>query len=352
MIKLNLFAAEIFVFTPKGDIKTLPQGATALDFAYELHTNIGNQCIGAKVNHKLVPLSHKMNSGDQVEILTSRSQSPQPEWLNFVTTAKARTKIEIALRKKRREEIKKGEDIIAEFLKKSGVAGDISVLDKITSYFDFEKKEDLYYAVASHWVELPDSVRKLLKGKSDNVILHYMKQAYKVALRKQEDAKEKLPEILATHDEIDLKKTYVLRETGNKRNYAVAECCHPIPGDDVMGFINDDKQIIVHKRSCPIAIKLQTSFGKRIISCEWASSPTLFFPVTMEIRGIDSMGILNQISQAITNFSVNIRKIALETKDGLFEGVVEISVPDVENVQRLSNILLKLKGVKNVKRVN
>jgi GTP pyrophosphokinase len=352
MIKLNLFAAEIFVFTPKGDIKTLPQGATALDFAYELHTNIGNQCIGAKVNHKLVPLSHKMNSGDQVEILTSRSQSPQPEWLNFITTAKARTKIEVALRKKRREKIKKGEDIIAEFLKKSGVDEDISVLDKVTSYFGCEKREDLYYAVASHLVELPDSAKKLLKGKSDNVILHYMKQAYKVALRKQEDAKEKLPEILETPDEIDLKKTYILRETGSKRNYAVAECCHPIPGDDVMGFINDDKRIIVHKRSCPIAIKLQTSFGKRIISCEWASSPTLSFPVTLEIRGIDSMGILNQISQAITNFSVNIRKIALETKDGLFEGMVEILVHDVEDVQRLSNILLKLKSVKNVKRVD
>ncbi|MDR2628246.1 MAG: RelA/SpoT family protein [Dysgonamonadaceae bacterium] len=352
MIKLNLFAAEIFVFTPKGDIKTLPQGATALDFAYELHTNIGNQCIGAKVNHKLVPLSHKMNSGDQVEILTSRSQSPKPEWLNFVTTAKARTKIEVALRKQRREDIKKGEEIIDEFLKNSDIVHDISILDKITAYFDFEKREELYHAVATHLVELPDNAKKLLKGKkSAGVFLRYMKQAYNVALRKQEEHKEVLPEIVENPDEIDIKKTYILRGTGTTRNYAVAECCHPIPGDDVMGFLNDDKRMIVHKRSCPIAIKLQSSFGKRIISCEWASSPALSFPATIEIRGIDSMGILNQITQAITNCSVNVRKISLESKDGLFEGKIEIFVHDAEDVQRLSNIILKLKGVKTVNRV-
>jgi GTP pyrophosphokinase len=350
MIKLNLFAAEIFVFTPKGDIKTMPQGATALDFAYELHTNIGNQCIGAKVNHKLVPLSHKMNSGDQIEILTSRSQSPQPDWLNFVTTAKARTKIEIALRKKRREEVRRGEEIVADFLKRSDVTPDVSVLDKIISYFDFEKKEDLYYAVASRLVELPDSAKKLLKGKPGNVILRYMRQAYNVALRKQEEEKRALPDVFETQEEIDPKKTYVLRGTGTMRNYTVAECCRPIPGDDVMGFINDDRRIVVHRRSCPIAIKLQTSFGKRIISCEWASSPVMSFPATIEIRGIDSLGILNRITQAITDFSVNIRRVALESKDGCFEGSIEISVHDVEDVQRLSNTLLKLKGVKNVKR--
>jgi GTP pyrophosphokinase len=353
MIKLNLFAAEIFVFTPKGDIKTLPQGATALDFAYELHTSIGNQCIGAKVNHKLVPLSHKMNSGDQVEILTSRSQSPLPEWLNFVSTAKARTKIEVVLRKKRREDVKKGEKIIIELLKNSDVTPDTSVLDRITAYYDFEKREELYLAVAAHLVELPDNAKKLLKGKksTDNVFVRYMKQAYNVALRKQEDHRETLPEIVEIPDEIDTKKTYILRGTGITRNYTVAECCHPIPGDNVMGFINDDRRIIVHKRSCPIAIKLQSSFGKRIISCEWAGSRTLSFPATIEIQGIDSMGILNQITQAITNFSVNIRKISLESKDGFFEGEVEISVHDAEDVLRLSSIILKLKGVKNVYRV-
>ncbi len=349
-VKLNLFASEIFVFTPKGDIKTLPQGATALDFAYELHTNVGNQCIGAKVNHKLVPLSHKLNSGDQVEILTSRSQSPHPEWMNFVTTAKARTKIEVALRKKRKEDIRKGEEIAEDFLKRSDMPSDHSVLDRLTAYFGFEGREDLFHAIGTEQIVLPETAKKLLKEKSENVLFRYVKQAYK-AVKKQEDSKKEFSDISTITDEIDKKKTYVLRDTGTIRNYTVAECCHPIPGDDVMGFINDDKRIIIHKRSCPIALKLQSSFGERILSCEWASSRTLSFPATLEIRGIDAMGILHQVTQIFTAFSLNIRKISLETKDGLFEGILEVYVHDVDDVNRLCGMILNVKGVKEVRRI-
>ncbi len=347
-VKLNLFASEIFVFTPKGEIKTLPQGATALDFAYELHTNIGNQCIGAKVNHKLVPLSHKLNSGDQVEVLTSRSQSPHSEWLSFVTTAKARTKIEISLRKRRKEDVKRGEGMVSALLERSGLPSDSSTLDKLTAAFGLDRKDDLFHAVATSQIVLPDNAKKLLKEKSDNVLFRYMKQAYK-AVTKPEDRKE-LAEIPDIPDEIDKKKTYVLREKETHKNYTVAECCRPIPGDDVMGFINDDKRIIVHKRSCPIALKLQSSFGERILSCEWASSRTLSFPATIEVRGLDSMGILNQITQIITEFQVNIRKIFIESKDGFFEGHMEIYVHDVEDVLQLCNKILKIKGVKDVRR--
>ncbi len=348
-VKLNLFASEIFVFTPKGEIKTLPQGATALDFAYELHTNIGNQCIGAKVNHKLVPLSHKLKSGDQVEILASRSQSPQSEWLNFVTTAKARTKIEVSLRKKRKEDIKKGEEIVTDFLKKSEMPLDTRILDKLAFFYGLDRKEDLYHAVATNHIILPDNAKKLLKEKSDNLLVRYMKQAYNAVTKT--DEKKDLAEIPDIPEEIDKKKTYVLREQETKKNYTIAECCNPIPGDDVMGFINDDKRIIVHKRSCPIALKLQSSFGERILSCEWAGSRTLSFPATIEIKGLDSFGILNQITQTITGFSVNVRKISLESKDGIFEGRIEISVHDVDDVLQICNNLLKIKGIKDVRRI-
>ena len=348
-VKLNLFASEIFVFTPKGDIKTLPQGATALDFAYELHSDIGNQCIGAKVNHKLVPLSHKLNSGDQVEILTSRSQMPLAEWMSFVTTAKARTKIEFALRKRRKEAIKTGETIVVNFIEKSGLEIDNDVLDKLVAYFGVEKRDEFFIAVSKKQITLPENVKKLLKEKSENALFRYVRQAYN-AVVKQDDSKKALVEIPDSIEDIDRKKTYVLREKGELKNYTVADCCSPIPGDDVMGFINDDKRIIIHKRSCPIAVKLQSSFGSRILSCEWASSRTLSFPATIEFKGLDAMGMLNQIAQTITDFSVNIRQLSIESKDGFFEGRTEIYVHDVDDVLHLCNKISKIKGVKSVRR--
>ena len=349
-VKLNLFASEIFLFTPKGDLKTLPQGATALDFAYELHSGLGDQCIGAKVNHKLVPLSHKLNSGDQIEILTSRSQTPQPEWLNFVSTAKARTKIEFTLRKKYKEGVKKGEVMVNDFIKKSGLEIDNSILDKLAVHFGVDKRDEFYYLVSTNRIILPENIKKLLKEKlSDNMLFRYVKQAYNV-VKRQDDSKKELEEILDAPEKIDKKKTYVLRENGSQKNYTVSECCAPIPGDDVMGFINDDKRILIHKRSCPIALKLQSSFGERILSCEWASSRTLSFPATIEVKGLDSLGMLNQIAQTITEFSVNIRKLSIESKDGFFEGRIEIYVHDVEDVLQLCNKILKIKGVKDVRR--
>ena len=188
-IKLNLFTSEIFVFTPKGDIKTLPQGATALDFAYALHTNIGNKCIGAKVNHRLVPLSHPLASGDQVEILTSRSQEPQPEWLNFVTTAKARAKIDAVLKRARKDAAKLGEEKVIAAFKRSDMEASTSNLDKLCIYFGFSKREEFYYAVEKGDVVLPENIKKLLKEKTDNVLFKYVKQALGVGSKKQEEEK-------------------------------------------------------------------------------------------------------------------------------------------------------------------
>ncbi len=360
-IKLNLFANEIFVFTPKGDIKTLPQNATALDFAYELHSNIGNHCIGAKVNHKLVPLSHRLSSGDQIEILTSRSQSPKEEWLSFVSTAKSKTKIEAALRKYRREQIKVGEKMLQSFFDAGQVELTSSLLDKMKNSYGFAKKEDLYYALAEDQLSLPDNPKKILKEKSGNVFFRYMRQAFNAVTNAKPSDDKKMPEhqeaqptiATWTPDKIDRKKTYILREESFKKNYVVADCCKPIPGDDVFGFLNDDGRLLVHKRSCTMANKLQSNFGERIISCEWASHVTFSFPATLELKGIDQVGILNQIIKVITEESeVNIRNINISAKDGFFEGLVGISVHDVDDITQLCNLLQKIKGVKYVSRVD
>ena len=240
-IKLNLFTSEIFVFTPKGDIKTLPQGATALDFAYALHSDIGNKCIGAKVNHRLVPLSHPLSSGDQVEVLTSRSQEPQPEWLNFVTTAKARAKIDAVLKRVRKEVAKYGEIKVLDAFKRSELEASTSNLDKLGMYFGFSKREEFFYAVEKGDVVLPENLKKLLKEKTDNVLFKYVKQALGVASKKvkqpeEEEAKKEKPKY-------DKKKPYLLKEEAFERNYVIAECCKPIPGDDSLGFINDDGNV-------------------------------------------------------------------------------------------------------------
>ncbi|MDR1611034.1 MAG: RelA/SpoT family protein, partial [Candidatus Symbiothrix sp.] len=265
-IKMNLYASEIFVFTPKGEIKTLPQGATALDFAYEIHTNVGDRCIGAKVNHQLVPLSHKLNSGDQIEILTSRSQSPQQEWLNFVTTAKAKTKIESSLKKRKKVKVKDGEQILEETFKKIGIDCSIQMLDKMLSYYGYPKKEDLYFAVAEKQVELsPENLKKVLKEKSSNYFMKFVKHAFNVGSSSKENAENKNTEISTTETgKIDRKKTYILEEEGFQKNYIAATCCNPIPGDDVLGFIREDERLEIHKRACPVALTLKTRFGDRI----------------------------------------------------------------------------------------
>ena len=349
-IKLNLFTSEIFVFTPKGDIKTLPQGATALDFAYALHSDIGNKCIGAKVNHRLVPLSHPLSSGDQVEVLTSRSQEPQPEWLNFVTTAKARAKIDAVLKRVRKEVAKYGEIKVLDAFKRSELEASTSNLDKLGMYFGFSKREEFFYAVEKGDVVLPENLKKLLKEKTDNVLFKYVKQALGVASKKvkqpeEEEAKKEKPKY-------DKKKPYLLKEEAFERNYVIAECCKPIPGDDSLGFINDDGNVVVHKRSCPIAMRLKSSFGERILNTVWSSRMNASFEATLEVKGIDSIGVLNTITKRISeDFNVNIMRLLIEAKDGVFEGKIKMKVHDVEDIQKMCVTLSKIQNIKSVGRV-
>ena len=351
-IKLNLFSSEIFVFTPKGDIKTLPQGATALDFAYALHSDVGSKCIGAKVNHRLVPLSHPLTSGDQVEVLTSRSQTPQPEWLGFVTTAKARARIDAFLKKVRKEVAKEGEVKVAEILKRNGLEVNSSNLDKLIMYYGFSKRDEFYYAIEKEEVILPENLRKLLKDKSDNQIFKYVKQMFRLTSK---DSSEKKKEGEKKHAKekvkYDKKKPYILKEEAFERNYVIADCCKPIPGDESLGFINDDGNVVVHKRACPIAMRLKSSFGERILNTEWSIHHSSF-EATLEIKGFDSMGVLNTIIHTISDdFNVYITRLLIEAKDGVFEGRVRLKVHDVEDLQRLCVVLAKNKKIQSVTRV-
>ncbi|MEG1585379.1 MAG: RelA/SpoT family protein [Bacteroidales bacterium] len=348
-IKLNLFASEIFVFTPKGDLKTLPKDATALDFAFSLHTNIGLQAIAAKVNHKLVPLSQPLQSGDQVEILTSRNQVPSQECISYVNTAKAKTKLIAFLRKERRNNILQGENRLKEFFDKNELELTGKNIDRLLEHFCLNKKEDLFLKIAAGEIEADDSLKKLLKEKTENKLLRY----WKMSFGKKEEAKPTEEPAAASANKINRKETYILREINGKKNYTIAACCKPIPGDDVLGYINDNETVVVHKRSCPLATKLKSSFGPRIISAQWADHTQQSFSATILIKGIDSVGVLNQITRVISeNLSVNIRKLNIDSSDGIFEGRLTLLVHDVSEVEALCSSLKQIKQVKTANRIN
>lgn len=349
-IKLNLFSQEIFVFTPKGEIRTLAQGATALDFAYDLHSDIGDHCIGAKVNHKLVPLSEKLNSGDQVEILTSKSQAPKPEWLGVVTTAKARTKIEYALRKLRREVVKKGEEVLERILSEGDVEITPAILDRMLDYYQKANKEELYYAIGNEEIALPQKIEKLLtlkKQNPDNVLLKYMKQAFHAVKKSDKEKAEKAP---VEYEKINPKKTYILEEDSFNKNFIMPPCCNPIPGDKVFGFLKDDNEVEVHGIHCPVGLKLKASHGDKIINLEWGSYTQFPFVTTITVAGIDRMGMLNDITKVITAGSLNIKGMSIESNDGIFDGRITVYVHDVNDLQTLCARIAKIKGVKTVNR--
>ena len=345
-IKLNLFASEIFVFTPKGELKTMPQNSTALDFAFSLHTDIGSHCIGAKVNHKLVPLSHKLQSGDQVEILTSKSQRVQPQWEVFATTARARAKIAAILRKERKANQKIGEEILSEFLKKEEVRPEEAVIEKLRKLHNAKNEEELLAAIGSKAIVLGEADKNELKEKQTSNWKKYLTFSFGNNKEKQE---EKEPQ---EKEKINPKQVLKLTEDSLQKKYIMDECCHPIPGDDVLGYVDENDRIIIHKRQCPVAAKLKSSYGNRILATEWDTHKELSFLVYIYIKGIDSMGLLNEVTQVISRqLNVNIRKLTIETEDGIFEGKIQLWVHDVDDVKTICNNLKKIQNIKQVSRV-
>ena len=345
-IKLNLFASEIFVFTPKGELKTMPQNSTALDFAFSLHTDIGSHCIGAKVNHKLVPLSHKLQSVDQVEILTSKSQRVQPQWEVFATTARARAKIAAILRKERKANQKIGEEILSEFLKKEEVRPEEAVIEKLRKLHNAKNEEELLAAIGSKAIVLGEADKNELKEKQTSNWKKYLTFSFGNSKEKQEEKESQEKE------KINPKEVLKLTEESLQKKYIMAECCHPIPGDDVLGYVDENDRIIIHKRQCPVAAKLKSSYGNRILATEWDTHKELSFLVYIYIKGIDNMGLLNEVTQVISRqLNVNIRKLTIETEDGIFEGKIQLWVHDVDDVKTICNNLKKIQNIKQVSRV-
>ncbi len=348
-IKLNLFASEIFIFTPKGEIKTMPQNCTALDFAFSIHTFLGSHCIGAKVNHKLVPLSHKLQSGDQVEILTSKSQRVQPSWINFATTAKAKAKILAILKREQRSMQQQGEDKLHDFFQAEGIEFNDENIHKLCTLHEVKSPEELYTSIGFKTITLGEADLNELRAKKTTGNDWKKFIPFSFGSTKSDKAKpvEKVPA-----QKIDSKKILKLTPEAIQKNFIIAECCKPIPGDDVLGYRDEKDRIIIHKRQCPIAAKLKTSFGNRILAAQWETGKALDFPVNLYIQGIDAMGILHQVADIVTEqLNVNIRKIFIETTDGLFEGHIQLYVHDVDDVKTIIANLRKIDEMKVVTRV-
>ena len=352
-IKLNLFASEIFVFTPKGEIKTLPAGCTALDFAFQIHTFLGSHCIGAKVNHKLVPLSHKLNSGDQVEILTSKAQHVQPSWINFVSTAKAKAKIQAILRRDDRETQKAGEELLKAWLKRNSMELTSTVLDKLCEFHNVQKHEELFQALGEKTIILGEYDLDVLLGKNKKESTssgwrRYVPFLHEKNTEKQK-AKDTAPKELFTVDKGFNKKKSIIISERNINNYIFPDCCHPIPGDDILGYIDNNNHIEIHKRACPVASRLKSSYGNRILDAKWDMHKRLFFDATIEIKGIDRKGMLHDLADVISDkMDVNIHKITIQSNEGIFDGTIEIRVHDREEVRQIMDNLKAIDDLKEV----
>ncbi|HZJ73159.1 MAG TPA: bifunctional (p)ppGpp synthetase/guanosine-3',5'-bis(diphosphate) 3'-pyrophosphohydrolase [Perlabentimonas sp.] len=351
--KLNLFASEIMVFTPKGETKTLPNGSTALDLAYDIHTEIGNKAIGAKVNHKLVPLSHVLSSGDQVEILTSSNQKPSRESLKFVKTAKAQSAIKSAFKAETKNRIEKGRKLIESKLADLGIKPSSRVFKKILPAYDVVSKDELYSKVGSGLISL-GNLKRILKRNTKSKLVRYWELQFSKSASKKRASKPDGDETTQKTPKLDTNKPYLLREIGDddSTSYEVAECCNPIPGDEVVGYVTDDENVIVHKVNCAEAIRLMSRHGDRIVSAKWTTHKVLSFLARIEIRGMDRTGLLSELVRTISDeLRVNIRKLDIESHDGIFNSSIDLYVHSASNLNTLIGNVMKIKGIDSVKRI-
>lgn len=343
--KMNLFASEIMVFTPKGFLVSLPKGASALDFAYEIHTEIGNKAIGAKINYKLSPISTTLQSGDQVEIITSEIAKPEMEWLSFVKTAKARDAIKNVLRNENRESILKGMEIVENKVKEIGQSMNGDVIQNLLISYDFESKEEFYAAIGSGKLHL-DNFKKIVKRNPAKEIVKYWEL-------KLIGKKERKP-ALASTERIDNKVPFLLRENVDnaEQSYEIARCCNPIPGDEVTGYHSPEGTIIIHKPKCPVAIRIMSNEGNRIIAVKWAIHKLVSFIARIHMTGIDRIGLVNDITNIISSeLKVNMTNINISVRDTIFDGTIDLYV---HHTKDLNNLILKISninGIQSVKRV-
>jgi GTP pyrophosphokinase len=340
--KLNLFSEEIFVFTPSGELKTLPVNSTALDFAFDIHTQVGEKCIGAKINHKLVPLSYKLKSGDQVEILTSTKQIPKEDWLSFVVSANAKSKIKNALKEERRKVADEGREILERKFNHLKIDFTVSNLTDLANFFKLPSNQELFYRIAVGNINL-----KHLKD--------FHQEKGKIAhksgiIKKAEPAKSLEQMVTAARGKSDM---LVIGENLQKFDYKLSPCCNPISGDDVFGFITINEGIKIHRVNCPNAIQLLSNYAYRVVKAKWTSQELISFLAGIKITGIDEVGLVNNITKIISNeLNVNMRSISFDSNDGTFEGTVMVFVHDTNHLTELMKKLKKVNGVLSVTRMD
>lgn len=349
--KLNLFSSEIVVFTPKGQTKNLPKGSTALDFAYEIHSEIGNKAIGAKVNHKLVPLSHELSSGDQVEIITAETQKPSWDSLSYVITAKAKSAIKSAYKSETKNRIEKGKQIVEAKLTDLGIKPSARVFNKILPAYKVISKDELYSKVGTGVITL-DDLKKILKRNTQNKFIRYWSIQFGKTVRKMSRDKESAEEKVSST--FNPKQPYIIKEATNSEEipYQIAHCCNPIPGDDVIGYLSPENRVVIHKATCAEGIRLMSRQGDRIVSAKWTTHKIMSFLARIEIKGMDRMGILSDLAKVISDeLRVNIRKLSIESHDGIFESTIDLYVHSIIDLNNLITNVMKIKGVDSVKRI-
>lgn len=337
--KTSFLAEEIYVYTPKGEVKMLPTGSTPLDFAFSIHSAIGTKCIGAKVNHKLVPIGHKLRSGDQIEIITSNKQKPSEDWLNLVVTAKAKNKIKDSLREEKRKIAEDGKYTLQRKLEAKGAAYSHHNIEELVQYYKLTSSLDLHYRIATKSIDLKElSNFNVLGDKIDiskpkpQIIEHSIDTPTKTLPKKDSEL-------------------IIFGESSDKIMYSLAKCCHPIPGDDVFGFVSTGKGLIIHRTTCPNATQLLANYGHRVVKTKWAKNKEIAFLTGLKIVGMDDVGVINKITNVISgDLKINIAGLSIDSREGLFEGTIKVFVHDKEELEELVDRLKSLNGIQTVDR--
>ncbi len=336
--KTSFLAEEIFVYTPKGDVKMLPVGSTALDFAFSVHSAVGAHCIGAKVNHKLVPIGHKLRSGDQIEVITSSKQKPTEDWLNLVVTAKAKTKIKDGLKEEKKKIADEGKYIVQRKLENFGATYNQHNIDILTAFYKYNSSFELFYQVAVKNIDLKELKEFHLLGDKLEA-----PKPVKPVVEAKTDSSISIPKKDA--------ELIIFGESSDRIVYTLANCCKPIPGDDVFGFVTTGKGLTIHRTNCPNAAKLMASYGHRVVKTKWAKNKEISFLTGVRIVGMDDVGVVNKITNLISGeLRLNINAITIEAKEGLFEGNIKIYVHDKDELEELVYRLKQLKGIQAVDR--
>lgn len=343
-IKLNLFASEIYVFTPKGDLITLPAGATVLDMAFAIHTQVGLKCIAGKIAHRLLPLSHKLESGDQVEIITSDSQMPQVEWLEYCHTAKAKNRLRAMLRKDQSRLVEAGRHLYLSFVQEMGMEPSADLLGRLMKHHRLTEPDEFYLMLAHDEINLSPEALRAVESRRKSLLRKLLRNPFA--------SRKKTKEGVVAPAPVNRREVYMLHPDAATPNYRIDDCCAPIPGDDVLGFVDDDEQVVLHRVDCPRALRLKSSYGSRLVATKWASASDKFL-VTISVDGLDRHTILEDIVHLMCSTShVNLRALTVAADKDVFHCEMQVQVDGTETVATLCSELKKIKGVKFARRIS